>query len=75
MRWTDHVECTEALRKMYKILVGKQEERKPLWKPKDSCRDNIKMGLKEIGYEDVKWIHVAQDMVQWQALVNKLTSC
>jgi hypothetical protein len=25
------------------------------------------MNLKEIGSEDVDWIHVAQDRVQWQA--------
>jgi len=28
------------------------------------------MNFKEIGYEDVDWIHLAQDGVQWWALVN-----
>jgi len=32
--------------------------------------DNINMGLKETGYEDVDWIHLAQDGDQLQALVN-----
>jgi hypothetical protein len=26
--------------------------------------------LKEIGLEDVDWIHLAQDRIQWQAVVN-----
>jgi hypothetical protein len=32
--------------------------------------DDIKMNLKEIGYEDVDWIQLAQDRVQWQNVVN-----
>jgi hypothetical protein len=28
------------------------------------------MYLKEIAYDDVDWIHLAQDMVQWQVLAN-----
>jgi hypothetical protein len=31
---------------------------------------SIKMYLMEIGCEDVEWIHVAQDMDRWRALVN-----
>jgi hypothetical protein len=32
--------------------------------------DNIKMGLREIGWDDVDWIYMAQDRDQWRALVN-----
>jgi len=28
------------------------------------------MNLREIGCEDVDWIHLAQDRDQWHALVN-----
>jgi len=28
------------------------------------------MDLKEIGCEDVNWIHMAQNWEQWQAFVN-----
>jgi hypothetical protein len=31
---------------------------------------NIRMALREIEWEVVNWIHVAQDGNQWQALVN-----
>jgi len=27
--------------------------------------DNIRMDCKEIGWEDVDWIHLAQDRDQW----------
>jgi hypothetical protein len=32
--------------------------------------DNIKMDLREIGQEDVDWMHLAQVRGQWRALVN-----
>jgi len=30
------------------------------------------MDVKETGYQGTKWIHLAQDRVQWQTLVNKV---
>jgi hypothetical protein len=32
--------------------------------------DNIKMSLREIGWDGVDWIELAQDRDQWRALVN-----
>jgi hypothetical protein len=32
--------------------------------------DNIKMGLREIEWDGVVWIDMAQDRDQWRALVN-----
>jgi hypothetical protein len=32
--------------------------------------DNIKMDLREIGWDIVDWIDMAQDRYQWRALVN-----
>lgn len=32
--------------------------------------DNIKMGLKEIGWEDVDWTDLAQDGDRWRVFVN-----
>jgi len=51
----------------YKILVGKREGRRP---QEDLNLDDIKMDLREIGWEDVDWIHLTQDTDQWRALVN-----
>jgi hypothetical protein len=32
--------------------------------------DNIRMDLREVGWEGMDWIRLAQDRNQWQALVN-----
>jgi hypothetical protein len=32
--------------------------------------DNIKIDLREIGWDDVEWIGLAQDSDKWRALVN-----
>jgi hypothetical protein len=32
--------------------------------------DNIKIDLKEIGWNGMDWIDMAQDRDQWRALVN-----
>jgi hypothetical protein len=32
--------------------------------------DNIKLNLKETGYEGMEWIYLAQDRKQWWAVVN-----
>jgi hypothetical protein len=42
----------------------------PLGKPRRRWVDNIKMDLREIGWEVVDWIDVAQDSDNWRALVN-----
>jgi hypothetical protein len=33
--------------------------------------DNIKMDLREIGWDYMDWIDMAQDRDQWRALVNR----
>jgi hypothetical protein len=32
--------------------------------------ENVKIGLREIGWNGMDWIDVAQDRDQWRALVN-----
>jgi len=32
----------------------------------------IRMGLRETGWEDVDWIHLAKDRDQWRALINTI---
>jgi hypothetical protein len=50
--------------------VGKPEGRRPLGRPRRRYVDNIKMDLREIGWDGTDWIDLAQDMDQWRALVN-----
>jgi hypothetical protein len=32
--------------------------------------DNIRINLKEMWWEGVEWMHLAQDTAQWRILVN-----
>jgi hypothetical protein len=57
-------------RKAYRILVGKPDGKRPLGRPRRRWVDNIKMDLREIGWDGMGWIDLAQDRDQWRALVN-----
>jgi hypothetical protein len=37
-----------------------------------SGEDNIRIDVREISREDVRWMHLAQDRDQWRDLVNKV---
>jgi hypothetical protein len=43
------------------FLVGKPEEKRPLGRPRRRWEDNIRMDLREIRWESVDWVHLAQD--------------
>jgi hypothetical protein len=57
-------------RNAYRILVGKPEDKRRPGRPSRWWVDNIKMDLREIGWNGVYWIDLAQDRDQWRALVN-----
>jgi hypothetical protein len=48
----------------------KPEGQRPLGRPRRRGVDTIKMDLREIGWDRVDWIDMAQDRDQWKALVN-----
>jgi hypothetical protein len=66
MRWAVHVARMGAKRNSYRILLENPEGKRPvhMWE------DNIKMGLREIGWGAMDWIDLPQDRDQWKALVN-----
>jgi hypothetical protein len=53
-----------------RILVGKPEGRRPLGRPRCRWLDNIKIDLRERGWDGVDWVDLAQDRDQWRALLN-----
>jgi hypothetical protein len=58
-------------RNAYKILLGKPERKRPQRRQRRMCVDNIKMDLvREIEWDGMDWIELAQDRDQWRALVN-----
>jgi hypothetical protein len=48
------------MRNTYRILVGKPEENKPLGRPSRRWEDNIRIDIREVGWEIVDWIHLPQ---------------
>jgi hypothetical protein len=59
-----------ATMNVYRILVGKPERKRPLGRPRRRWVDNIKMDLREIEWDGMDLIELAQDRGQWRALVN-----
>jgi hypothetical protein len=70
MRWAGHVARIWEKRNAYRILVGQPEGKRPRGRPRRRWVDNIKIDLREIGWDGMDWINVAQDRDQWSALVN-----
>jgi hypothetical protein len=68
MRWAGHVARMGEKRNAYKTLVGNLEGKGPLGRPRRWWVDNIKMNLREIGWNGMDWIDLAQDRDQWRAL-------
>jgi hypothetical protein len=64
-----HVACLGKRRSAFKVLVGKPETKKPLGRPKCRWKD-IKIDLREVGWDGIDWIDLAQDRDRWRALVN-----
>jgi hypothetical protein len=53
-----------------RILVGKPEGKRPLRRPRRRWLDNIKIDLREVGWDGMDSINRAQNMDRWKALVN-----
>ena len=55
---------------MYRVLVGKSEGKRPLWKPRRRWVDNIRIDLQEVGSGHMDWTGLAQDRDRWRTLVS-----
>jgi hypothetical protein len=54
----------------YEIFGRKREGKRPLGRPKPRWEGNIKIGLREIGWERANWIQRNQDRGRWRAFVS-----
>jgi hypothetical protein len=54
----------------YRILVGNPEEKRLLGRPRRRWVDNVKIAIREIGWDGMDWIDLTQDRDEWRALVN-----
>ena len=68
MGWT----CGEYGRgeRVYRVLLRKPEEKRPLGRPRLRWVDTIRMDLQEVGCGYKDWIGLAQDRDRWRTLVS-----
>jgi hypothetical protein len=70
MRWEGHVARMGEERKVYKVLVGKPEGKRPLGRRRRRWEYGIRMDLRQIGLEGVDRIRLAQNRDRWRAVVS-----
>jgi len=61
MRWVRNVACVGENRGVYRVLVRKPEEMRPLGRPRRRWEGNIKMDLQEVGCEGMDgliWLRI-----------------
>ena len=61
MRWAGHVARMGEGKRVYRVLVGKLEGKRPLGRPRRRWEDNIKMDFQEVGRGCGDWMELAQD--------------
>jgi hypothetical protein len=52
------------------MLVGKLKRKRALVRLRCRWEDDIRIGLIEIGWEGVEWMHLVHDRDQWWVLVS-----
>jgi hypothetical protein len=70
MGWAEYVTRMEEGRSVYRVLVGRPEDGRPLGRHWNRWEDNIKIHLRELGIAGANCIRLAQERVQWRAFVN-----
>jgi hypothetical protein len=53
-----------------RLLALQPEVKRPLGRPRCRWEDDIKMGVKELGQEGLRWIDLAEGMNEWWATMN-----
>jgi len=74
MTWTGHVARVGETRNAYNTVVEEPEGKRLFGRPKRRWEDNIRVGYREIWWESVDWMHLAQDGDCWQALVSTVVN-
>ena len=51
LSWAGHVARMEQFRNAYRVFVGKPESKRPLGRPRRRWEGNIKINLREVGFD------------------------
>jgi hypothetical protein len=60
----------EEIKNAFGVLVGKPEVKRPVGRSGYRWENGVRIDFREIGWEVVDWIHLAQDREMWRAVVN-----
>ncbi|KAJ4450993.1 hypothetical protein ANN_02428, partial [Periplaneta americana] len=71
LKWAGYVAHMGESRNAYRVLVGRSEGKRLSGRPRCRWEDNIKMDLREVGYDDREWINLTQDRNTWRADVGR----
>jgi hypothetical protein len=58
MRWAGHVARMGQKRKVYRVLVGKSQGKRPLERTRRRWEDGIRTDLREIGWRSTEWVQL-----------------
>jgi hypothetical protein len=72
MIWACYIHWTQE--KCMQGFGGEGWRKETTWKIRRRWEDDITMDLKEIAWNGVGWIHLAQDRVSWQNAVNTVVN-
>jgi hypothetical protein len=54
----------------YRVLVGNPEGKRSLGRPRHRWAGNINLDLREVGWDSMYWIDLAEHRDQWRALMK-----
>jgi hypothetical protein len=58
MKWAGHVARIEERRGVYRVLVRRSKGKRPQGRPRRRWKDNIKLGLRELGIDGTNWLRI-----------------
>jgi hypothetical protein len=70
IRWAGHVARMGEEWRVYRVLLGKPEGKRPMGRPRRRWLDNIRMDLQEVGCGYMDWIGLVQGRDRWRTLVS-----
>jgi hypothetical protein len=73
-RWAGHVARTGEQRNAYRILVGKPAGKRTLGRTRRRWVHSIKIDFREIGWDGVDWIDLAEDRDRCRTVANTVTN-
>jgi hypothetical protein len=70
MRLAGHVACMVERWGRFRVVVVKPEGKRPHAKLLHRWECNVKIDLKDMGWEGMEWINLVKDVDEWQAVVK-----